>query len=123
MSLLPQTILPATEPIGKANADGTVAITKNWWLLIYNLCQQVLGTGTDSGGGVESIALTGSPFTYQAPANGTVTVIGGLISALSIQRGTVQIDVGISAQIFPVSRLDLISVTYSEAPTMQFLPR
>jgi|SRR6185503_13943966 len=45
MSLLPGQILPPTEPFGKVNADGTVTIDKNWWLLLYNLCLQTLSTG------------------------------------------------------------------------------
>lgn len=46
MSLLPGQILPPTEPLGRVNADGIVTIDKNWWLLLYNLCLQILGTGT-----------------------------------------------------------------------------
>jgi hypothetical protein len=43
-SLLPSTILPYTEPIGQVMQDGSVQIDKNWWLLIYNLCINILGT-------------------------------------------------------------------------------
>lgn len=46
MSLLPGQMLPQTEPIGKVNADGTVTMETNYWLLFYNLCIQVLGTGS-----------------------------------------------------------------------------
>jgi hypothetical protein len=45
MSLLPGRILPQTEPLGTVNEDGTVIIEKNWWLLLYNLALQTLGTG------------------------------------------------------------------------------
>ena len=45
MSLLPETILPPSQPIGRANPDGTVTIDKNWFLLLYNICEQVLGNG------------------------------------------------------------------------------
>lgn len=44
MSLLPGRILPADTPIGTVNADGTVTINHDYWLLLYNLCLQVLGT-------------------------------------------------------------------------------
>lgn len=43
MSLLPGSILPQQVSLGRVNDDGTVTIDKDWWLLIYNLCQQVLG--------------------------------------------------------------------------------
>jgi hypothetical protein len=52
MSLLPGQIIPATDPIGrvdKEDPEGRVLIDKNWWLLLYNLCQQVLGLGTGQG--------------------------------------------------------------------------
>jgi hypothetical protein len=45
MSLLPGQILPATEPLGRVTPDGLVIIDKNWWLLLYNVCLQILGTG------------------------------------------------------------------------------
>jgi hypothetical protein len=46
MSLLPGQILPQSTPIGKANADGTITIDKNWWLFLYNLAKNTLSTGT-----------------------------------------------------------------------------
>jgi len=55
MSLLPQQILPPGQPIGNVRPDGSVQIDKNWWLLLYNLCQSVLGTSTV---GLPASALT-----------------------------------------------------------------
>jgi len=46
MSLLPGQILPPSTSLGKVNEDGTVTIEHNWWLLLYNLCLQVLGNGS-----------------------------------------------------------------------------
>lgn len=48
MSLLPGRILPQSESLGTVNADGTVTIDHNWWLLFYNLCLQVLGISAGS---------------------------------------------------------------------------
>jgi hypothetical protein len=45
MSLLPGHILPQTEPIGTVNEDKSVTIDKNWWLYLYNVGLQTLGTG------------------------------------------------------------------------------
>lgn len=45
MSLLPGQIIPPNEPIGQANETGQVIITKNWWLLLYNLWLNTIGTG------------------------------------------------------------------------------
>lgn len=44
MSLLPGRIIPQDVPLGNVNEDGTVTIDKDWWLLLYNLCAQILGT-------------------------------------------------------------------------------
>lgn len=46
MSLLPGQILPPTASLGTVNEDGTVTIEQNWWLLLYNLALQVLGTSS-----------------------------------------------------------------------------
>lgn len=54
MSLLPQVILRQDIPIGKVDKDGNVIIEKNWWLLLYNLCANVIGTGGSSTTGLPS---------------------------------------------------------------------
>lgn len=193
MSLLPQQILPQTTPIGRAGPDGLVQMDVNWWLFLYNLGQNVLGTsqgGSPAGLPASSltelaaldsdvsdsdavvlrkpisnlqvqveletdpvpyyairnslilaqdtllqdpqpqsqpaanVAPTGSPFAYTAPADGTVVVTGGTVSAISITRQTTSVATGLTVGVFPVSRLDILTVTYSpSAPTMTFLPR
>jgi hypothetical protein len=45
MSLLPGRIIPETVAFGTVDTEGKVRIDHNWWLLLYNLCIQVLGTG------------------------------------------------------------------------------
>ena len=44
MSLLPSTILPESTPIGRVRQNGEVSIDHNWWLLLYNICLNALGT-------------------------------------------------------------------------------
>lgn len=46
MSLLPGQIIPQTIPLGRVNRDGTVTIDKDWWLLLYHLVLNSLGTGS-----------------------------------------------------------------------------
>lgn len=187
MSLLPGRILPQNQALGRVNEDGTVTIDKNWWLLIYNLCLQTLGTGgglpadalidiesldmdaADSDAivlrqpisnlsvqsadlastvqdfpaiatalllaqdpalqlpqpaaqPVASITVTASPFTYTVPANGTVVVNGGIVSAIAISRQGTSVTTGLIDAVLPVSRLDQVTVTYTGLPTMTFLP-
>lgn len=54
MSLLPEQIIPENVPLGRVIED-QVIIDHNWWLLIYNLCAQVLGTA--QAGGLPADAL------------------------------------------------------------------
>lgn len=53
MSLLPGQILPPSVAIGRVNEEGTVILDKNWWLFLYNIAQNVLGTA----GGLSQAAL------------------------------------------------------------------
>lgn len=55
MSLLPGQILPPDIPLGQADLEtGSVKINHDYWLLLYNLCLQVLGTNN---AGLPSSAL------------------------------------------------------------------
>lgn len=193
MSLLPGQILPADTPIGQLRNDGSglVTINHDYWLLLYNLCLQTLGTGGGlpadalidlesadmDAADADAIALrqglanallqvmhpsdvvpglddlpdlqralllaqdpllpdavprappasaitpTGSPFTYTAAFDGILIVTGGTVSALALIRQGTSIALGITTGPVPLSRLDAIQVTYSGAPTMNFLPR
>lgn len=57
MSLLPNRILPATEPIGRVDENGDVVIEKNWWLLLYNLAAQILGTESGNALPISGVSL------------------------------------------------------------------
>jgi len=46
VSLLPGQIIPQDVPLGQADELGLVTIDKQWWLLLYQLCQQVLSNGS-----------------------------------------------------------------------------
>ena len=188
MSLLPSQILPPTARLGTVDQDGNVTIDKNWWYLIYNLCQQVLANGQglnaaavialdeiDSDAAdadasvlglpisnlqrqvlespqvtsndlpdiarallwgqdilwqdppaaaqpVASITPGASPYSYAAPFWGSVAVTGGTVSAIAISRQGTSIATGLTVGVFPVARGDVLTVTYSVAPTITFIP-
>jgi hypothetical protein len=46
MSLLPGQIIPQGVSFGRADPDGNVTISTNWWLFFYNISQNVLGVGS-----------------------------------------------------------------------------
>jgi hypothetical protein len=176
-SLLPQRILPPHHPITDPR---TGIITRDWWLLLYNLSQQLVGGSVltpeaayelASADGREAdtavldakisalagllhdpavqplqdflsnllltevadatpvaqptaaITVGGSPFSYTAPFAGTVVVQGGTVSAIALVRQGTSTTTGLTVGVFPVSRGDVVAVTYTGTPTMSFLPR
>jgi hypothetical protein len=72
---------------------------------------------------IAAIAVGASPFTYTATAAGTVFVSGGTDSALQLKRGATTIATGFTDGPVPVSAGDQVIVTYSAAPTMNFVAR
>jgi hypothetical protein len=62
-----------------------------------------------------------SPFAYQALKKGFIIITGGTVSLIQFTRvGTYSI--GVVSGIVPVDLGDTITVTYSGAPTMTFVP-
>lgn len=76
-------------------------------------------------GAIAAIAPGASPYAYTASAAGTVTIEGGTVTAVTLKRGTpAAISVGSATGLLvPVSAGDIVTTTYSAAPTMNFVPR
>ncbi len=189
MSLLPDQIQPPGVSIGQVNEAGEVIPATNFWLFLYNIWLNTLGSGIpadqlialesvdlDASGAdtsalrlplsaalvqamqpsdvvvspndlpdiqralllaqdgllqdpqpraqpAQSVAPTGSPFTYTAAFDGTIVVTGGTVSAIALIRQGTSVATGITTGLIPLSRLDQVQVTYSAGPTMTFLPR
>lgn len=71
--------------------------------------------------------ITVSPYSFTASQAGTMYVNGGTVSNISLIRGGVTIFIASStnavvARSFPMSTGDIVTVTYTVAPTMQFVP-
>lgn len=62
-----------------------------------------------------------SPSSYQAVEPGVIAVTGGTVSAIALKRGVITIDVT-GQKLIPVSINDIVEVTYSVLPTIQFIP-
>lgn len=71
---------------------------------------------------VAAIVVGASPFTYKAPAAGTVAVTGGTVSNIAISRQGTSVATGVTVGLIQVSRFDSVVVTYSGTPTMTFIP-
>lgn len=69
---------------------------------------------------VMAVALTGSPFTFTPNSNGNLIVTGGTISNISLVRGADTINLT-GQRVIPLAINDSAIITYSVAPTLQFL--
>lgn len=84
---------------------------------------QGLWSGTPTGP-QSVITVKSSPFSYVAPAGGSVLISGGTVSQIQYSRDGANFYVtGQTAGMLPVSQGDTLVVTYSVPPTMVFFPR
>jgi hypothetical protein len=81
-----------------------------------------LATLVSAPGPIVALKLDGSPFSYTASQNGSLSVSGGGVSAISVSRANTSVPVGTTAGLIPLSQGDTVELTYSAAPTVNFLP-
>ena len=89
---LPKSILPPNVPIGQVNDAGQVMMDKNWWLLIYNIVQNVLGPiGPVSGGGSTGVPSNALSDLYSVDSDATDTdaiMLRKPVDNLALQLGS-----------------------------------
>jgi hypothetical protein len=61
-----------------------------------------------------------SPYNYQAEEPGNISITGGTVSAITLFRGLLNVDVT-GQKLIPVAINDVVRVTYSVLPTIKFL--
>lgn len=65
-----------------------------------------------------------SPYSFVAPAGGTLIVNGGSVSQTQYSRdGLTFYTTGQTNGIFPLSQGDVLLITYASVPTLTFVPR
>ena len=69
-----------------------------------------------------TVTVGDSPYSYTPSIAGTVAVSGGTVTDISITRKGTSIPTGITSGLIPVASNDTVVVTYTTAPTMNFLP-
>lgn len=76
-------------------------------------------------GPVAAVTVGTSPYTYQAPVGGTLMVSGGTVTQISFSRdGANFFILGVTAGAIPMSKGDLVKITYSVGPPIaQFVYR
>lgn len=106
-------------PIGSfQDKDGTsrsILLGHMWYRFLTRLAQ------LSAERPIAAVALGLSPFSYTADTIGHLSVIGGTVSARTLTRGNVTINLG-TAQLIPMAAGDVVTITYSVAPTISFIP-
>jgi hypothetical protein len=84
----------------------------------------VMTDDVSNGSPLPLVAVTpsASPFSYTAPARGTLNISGGTVSAIAHIRGGVSTALSNSSGHYPMSKGDVLKITYSAAPTLNFVP-
>lgn len=78
---------------------------------------------TVTGSAIQTIILGASPYTYRTQTQGTLSVIGGTMSDLSLTRAGMTISLATSTPMIPLSPGDAVSITYTVAPALKLIPR
>ena len=101
--------------------------TSNWTsLLDYQVIDQAIvagGYGITPGLPPTTVTVGASPYAYTATTKGRVVTSGGTVSAITLTRGSAgAINMGVTAGSVAVDAGDIVTVTYSAAPTINFIP-
>lgn len=75
------------------------------------------------GSAIQTITPGASPYTYRTQQEGTLSIVGGTISAISLTRAGVSVSLAVSTPMIPLSPGDAVTITYTVAPTLELIPR
>ena len=75
------------------------------------------------GGAIQTVTPGASPYTYRTQLEGSLSVVGGTMSALSLTRAGASVSLATSTPMIPLSQGDAVTITYTVAPTLKFIPR
>lgn len=106
-----------TKPVPSNNppfADDNGRVSQPWFYFLQSL--------SGPGEPIAAITLGASPFDYTANSNGNVIVSDGTVSAITLTRGITVIILPFTSGVVPVRQGDIVEVTYSVLPTINFVP-
>ena len=73
--------------------------------------------------GIQPVTVGGSPYSYVANRDGSLSIEGGVVSAIDLTRTGVTISTATLSGFVPMSEGDWVTITYAAAPTINFIPR
>lgn len=104
---VPSSLVPVTDPATGRNSTA-------WLQFFAGLVSQPAP--------IAALAVGASPFAYTASSGGSLAVSGGTVSDISITRNTVTAATGLTSGLIPIVRGDVVTITYSSAPTVSLIP-
>lgn len=72
---------------------------------------------------ISAVVVGASPTSFTAIDPGTLSVQAGTVSTVTLTRGGTTITLGLTAGLVPMSAGDKVTITYTVAPTLNFIPR
>lgn len=75
------------------------------------------------GSAIHRITPGASPYTYRTQMEGTLSIVGGTMSTLSLTRAGVSVSLAVSTPMIPLSPGDAVTITYTVAPALKLIPR
>lgn len=83
--------------------------------------QRFFGALLGSPAAISAIAVGASPISFTASQRGTVAISGGTLTAVTLTRSGIVVALGTSRTVM-VANGDVVTVSYSVAPTINFIP-
>lgn len=105
-----------TRPVPNLRASlvDALGIIKNPWNLWFQQFSQAPPN-------IQNIVLGASPYLIDVHDFGNIVVTGGTISSIVLTRGNISLNLT-GQKLIPIAIGDVVIVTYSVLPTIQFIP-
>lgn len=71
---------------------------------------------------VNTITVGASPFAFTSRLPGSLAIVGGTLTAITLTRGTTVINLVTTNRFILMGINDIVTVSYSVLPVIQFLP-
>jgi hypothetical protein len=106
-------MMPTVPQSGQPIADPKGLVTQVW--------QRFFGALVGPAAPIVAVVVSASPTTFTASDSGSVVISGGTLTSVTLNRAGTTISFG-TTRVVPVANGDLVTVAYSVAPTINFLP-
>lgn len=73
--------------------------------------------------GIQSVTVGASPFSYVANREGSISIESGTVTNITLARYGVTVSTAMISGFVPMSEGDQVTITYTVAPTIKFIPR